>query len=92
MTISEGRAIDYHSTVRGGGSWQCANPKSRTFLITVTAAGFSNTWNAKLSADGLLSGCGTPRVFRKALTCFAPQSIVETIRPQAGEPENDKST
>ena len=52
MVIKEGGAIDYHSTVSGSGRWECASPGSRTFSITLTAAGFSNTWNATLSADG----------------------------------------
>ena len=34
------------------GRWECANPRTRSFRITLTAAGFSNTWVAKLSADG----------------------------------------
>ena len=34
------------------GRWECANPRSRSFRITLTAVSFSNTWVAKLSADG----------------------------------------
>ena len=52
LNMKEGGAIDYHSTVSGSGRWECSNPQSRTFRITLTAAGFSNSWNAKLSADG----------------------------------------
>ncbi len=52
MVVKEGGAIDYHSTVSGIGRWECASPGSRTFRITLTAAGFSNTWDATLSADG----------------------------------------
>ena len=52
MVIKEGGAIDYHSTVSGSGRWECASPGSRSFRITLTAAGFSNTWDATLSADG----------------------------------------
>ena len=52
MVIKEGGGIDYHSTVSGGGRWECVSPGSRTIRITLTAAGFSNTWDANLSADG----------------------------------------
>jgi hypothetical protein len=52
IILYEDGSIDYHSTIKGSGSWECTSPETRTIKIRVTAAGISNEWLSTYSADG----------------------------------------
>ena len=52
IILNEGGSIDYQSTIKGSGNWECTSPETRTIKLRLSAAGFSNEWLSTYSADG----------------------------------------
>lgn len=52
LILKEDGSIDYQTTIRGSGSWECTAPENRIIKIRLSAAGFSNEWLSNFSADG----------------------------------------
>jgi serine/threonine protein kinase len=59
MILKEDGSIDYQTTIRGSGSWECTAPENRIIKIRLSAGGFSNEWLSNYSPDGsCLTGPG----------------------------------
>ncbi len=52
MILLEDGLIDYQTTIKGSGSWECTDPENRIIKIRLSAAGFSNEWLSEYSEDG----------------------------------------
>jgi Skp family chaperone for outer membrane proteins len=52
IILHDGGSLDYQTSIKGSGSWECTSPETRTIKIRVSAAGFSNEWLSTYSEDG----------------------------------------
>jgi hypothetical protein len=52
IILHENGSIDYQTSAKGSGSWECTDPENRTIKIRISMAGFSNEWLSTYSADG----------------------------------------
>jgi hypothetical protein len=52
IILHDGGSLDYQTSIKGSGGWECTSPETRTIKIRVSAAGFSNEWLSTYSADG----------------------------------------
>ncbi len=50
--LHDGGSLDYQTSIKGSGNWECTSPETRTIKIRLSAAGFSNEWLSTYSADG----------------------------------------
>ena len=52
IVLNENGTIDYQTSIKGSGSWDCIDPEKRIIKIRLSAAGFSNEWMSEYSLDG----------------------------------------
>jgi len=52
IILYDGGSLDYQTSIKGSGGWECTSPETRTIKLRVSAAGFSNEWLSTYSADG----------------------------------------
>ena len=52
IILYDGGSLDYQTSIKGSGNWECTSPETRTIKLRVSAAGFSNEWLSTYSADG----------------------------------------
>jgi hypothetical protein len=52
IILYDGGSLDYQTSIKGSGNWECTSPETRTIKLRVSAAGFSNEWLSTYSEDG----------------------------------------
>jgi len=83
IILYDGGSLDYQTSIKGSGNWECTSPETRTIKLRVSAAGFSNEWLSTYSADGsCLLG---PEAWGDRGCYHRPESYDKTIKSKVTE-------
>ena len=78
IILHDNGSIDYQTSAKGSGSWECTSPETRTIKIRISMAGFSNEWLSTYSADGrCLLG---PETWGERGCYHRPESDIKNLR------------
>ena len=89
IILHDGGSLDYQTSIKGSGNWECTSPETRTIKLRVSAAGFSNEWLSTYSADGsCLLG---PETWGDRGCYHRPESYDKTIKSEVSEDKQETS-